>query len=303
MQGLFAVDEVTCLSELVGAETALLVRADRTAILTLRGEVTAERLDELSAALAPVFDTDDVRELVVNLAEVPLIVAAAIPVLHRVRAVLESRRGSLVLLEAPAHVQRVLRICGLVGEGPEATVASVTDGALAAGVQAHSVAAFTVLRRRHHRSLAHLAARYVGETVAEDVVDDVLVAFWHAPERYDPGRSAPPGYLRMRVRGAAIDRLRSDKSRRDRERLETKLEHHVEWDVAELVVAAARAESVRLAVDRLPELERTVVETAFFGDHSYRQVAHILRLPEGTVKSRMRGALRRLRHDLDRADI
>ena len=153
--------------------------------------------------------------------------------------------------------------------------------------------------RRHAGSVFALARRLLASRdEAEEVLQEVFLRLWQQPDRFDPGRGALRSYLLAMTHGRAIDRIRSDSSRRAREERDVRRtatrDYDLEHEVADLVVA----EQVRAALAVLSEHERQVIELAYFGGHSYSEVATMLRTPAGTVKGRMRSALAKLRREL-----
>ena len=133
---------------------------------------------------------------------------------------------------------------------------------------------------------------------AQDVVQDVFVRLWNDPERFDPARGSLRAFLLASVRNRAIDVVRADSSRRDREQRHDRLDASDDYDLEREVIDLEMAERVRTSMGVLSDDERVAIELAYFGGHSYREVALILDQPEGTVKSRIRAGLRRLRDSL-----
>jgi RNA polymerase sigma-70 factor (ECF subfamily) len=136
---------------------------------------------------------------------------------------------------------------------------------------------------------------------AQDVVQDVLVDLWSHPQRFDPRLGTLRTYLTMHARHRATDVVRSRHRRAGRElRCARLLPEPRSPSPGEVLAEAETGIAVRSAVALLPPGQRAVVELAYFGGLSYRDVAGSLGIPEGTAKSRMRLALARLGTLLDR---
>lgn len=134
---------------------------------------------------------------------------------------------------------------------------------------------------------------------------EVLVALWRRPEAFDPARGSLVGYLRMKARSTSIDRLRSDQRRVAREQREACEPQVGAREVEDQVVDAASADELWRGVARLPVGERRAIELAFQRGMTYQAVAERLGVPEGTVKTRIRSGLRRLRASIhpEQADL
>jgi RNA polymerase sigma-70 factor (ECF subfamily) len=171
-----------------------------------------------------------------------------------------------------------------------------TDRQLIAAVVACHEEALTEIFRRHHRSVEHVARAVLGSWPgAEDVMAEIFLALWLKPEQFDPQRGSLLGFLRMRARARSVELIRSEAARNRREERSADpsgpLTNDVDFDL--LSVEAARR--VHGALNLLPEKEREAIELAFFGRMPYHLVALNLSVPEGTVKSRIRSGLVRLR--------
>ena len=153
--------------------------------------------------------------------------------------------------------------------------------------------------RRHGGAVFALARRVTGDrTVGEEVVQEVFLRLWNQPEKFDPARGSLRSYLLAQTHGRAVDILRSEGSRRRREETEARMAAESGYDVDREVWDLALADRVREVMAGLPGDERRAIELAYFGGHSYRQVATMLGQPEGTVKSRIRAGLKRMRSGL-----
>ncbi|HEX8104790.1 MAG TPA: sigma-70 family RNA polymerase sigma factor [Solirubrobacteraceae bacterium] len=138
---------------------------------------------------------------------------------------------------------------------------------------------------------AHLAA---------DVTQDVFTRLWARPDRYDASRGELGSYLKLVARSRAIDVWRrGTMGRRLQERLETEppAAPVVAEDAGELADRRARAAAVRAAVQRLPHAQREAIALTYWGGLSAPEVAARAGVPLGTIKSRIRLGLARLRED------
>jgi RNA polymerase sigma-70 factor, ECF subfamily len=179
-----------------------------------------------------------------------------------------------------------------------------SDATLIVAVGRWRQEALAEVYRRHAGAVFALARRVLTlREDAEEVVQEVFVRLWNEPERFDPARGSLRSFLLAQAHGRSIDRVRSDTARRAREDRDSRLtatgEYDVELEAGDLVVA----EHVRAALGALTDNERTCVELAYFGGHTYSEVATMLQTPAGTVKSRMRSALTKLRGELVTAGV
>jgi RNA polymerase sigma factor (sigma-70 family) len=139
-----------------------------------------------------------------------------------------------------------------------------------------------------------LAVRVIGDIrAAEDVSQDVFVAFWERPAAFDPERGSLRTWLGTLTHRRAVDHVRREEARRRRAEREASRAVAAP-DVEEMATALLTAERVRAALDLLPPDQRRAIQLAYFGGKTYRQVAETLGIPEGTAKSRLRLALRRI---------
>ncbi|MDQ3980324.1 MAG: sigma-70 family RNA polymerase sigma factor [Actinomycetota bacterium] len=158
--------------------------------------------------------------------------------------------------------------------------------------------------RRHAGAAFALARRVLGDKErAEEVLQEVFLRLWHQPDRFDPARGSLRSFLLAQTHGRAVDLLRSETSRRRREEREARQTAESPLDIEREVVDLTVAEVVKDVVAALPDEERRAIELAYFGGHTYREVAVLLEAPEGTVKSRIRSGLRRMRSGLAEAGL
>ena len=139
---------------------------------------------------------------------------------------------------------------------------------------------------------------------SEDVALDVFWQIWRQADRYDPSRGAPPAWIFTVARSRAIDRLRARQRREDRtisfDDPAAKLDPLDEEAGPDQVASFRQTrDAVREAMQTLPPAQREAVELAFFKGLTHVEIATKLRQPLGTVKTRIRQGLIRLRRQLD----
>jgi RNA polymerase sigma-70 factor (ECF subfamily) len=156
-------------------------------------------------------------------------------------------------------------------------------------------AAFTRSYQEHRPAMVRMVIGLMPRDDAEHVVHDVFLDHWVHPHRYDPARGSLRTYLMVRTRSRAVDIARSNERRRRREVPDRALGLRVEVD------HNGSREELRDALAALPAEEREPIVRAFYTDATYAQVADDLGLPEGTVKTRIRRGLVRLRGHLSEA--
>lgn len=182
----------------------------------------------------------------------------------------------------------------------------VTNAPTVPGVETEQstvpAATFSALYQDHWDVVRSVASNVCGLQDAHDVTQEVFLRLWSNPERFDAGRGSMHAYLTTMTRSAAIDRLRTDNARHARERSQ-----HAPLAVSEptgdRLDCAAAAERVRQALGRLNAGESDAIIAAFFGEHSYQDVALLLGIPEGTAKSRIRSGLKKLRVELSDLEV
>lgn len=129
---------------------------------------------------------------------------------------------------------------------------------------------------------------------AEEVMQEVLLEIWRTASRFDPMQGSGVSWVMTMAHRRAVDRVRSERSHTTRElRAATAT---VDYDeVIEAVEASLERERVQRCLTSLTELQRECVGLAYYSGYTYREVAELLEVPAGTVKTRMRDGLIRLR--------
>ena len=170
-------------------------------------------------------------------------------------------------------------------------------GDLLAAVALGDTGAFSALYAQISPAAFGLAIRVIGDRhLAEEVLQEVFLHIWRNASTFDAGRGAAKGWILMLTHRRSVDRVRSVQSARER-------------DIADAARAAATpagdtATEAELRIDgaRLREhlsglstAQRRVIELSYFGGHTHAEIAEMIGCPLGTVKSRIRDALTRLR--------
>ncbi|WP_422631871.1 ECF RNA polymerase sigma factor SigK [Pseudokineococcus basanitobsidens] len=134
---------------------------------------------------------------------------------------------------------------------------------------------------------------------SEEVTQEVMVEVWRQAPRYEAARGSARGWVLTVAHRRAVDRVRSAQASTDREDKVAARDTDRAFDVvAEEVEHRLEAEQVRRSLDVLTDLQRESVELAYYGGYTHRQVAEILGIPLGTVKTRLRDGLIRLRDEM-----
>jgi RNA polymerase sigma factor (sigma-70 family) len=178
------------------------------------------------------------------------------------------------------------------------------DDQLVELVAQQDAGALEALYGRYGRAAYSLARRILTEeTLAQDVVQEVFLSLWRDARRFDAGRGTVATYLLSMTHHRAVDVVRREENLRrwktSDEGLE--LEADPKARVEDEVEASERRAEVRSALKDLPEAQRQALLLAYFGGYTQREVAALVGVPLGTVKTRMAAGMRKMKAALSDA--
>lgn len=145
------------------------------------------------------------------------------------------------------------------------------------------------------RVKAFLMKNGADESLAEECMQDVMTTLWRKAQMYDPARASVATWIFTVARNRKIDLLRKY-ARPEPEELPWGPEP--EPEAAEVIILAQESSKLAAALKALPDKQRKLIERAYFGDMTHSEIAAETGLPLGTIKSRLRLALDRLRHNM-----
>ncbi|TFD70375.1 sigma-70 family RNA polymerase sigma factor [Cryobacterium gelidum] len=139
----------------------------------------------------------------------------------------------------------------------------------------------------------------VDHAQSEEVTQEIFLEIWQSAARYESTRGGASTWILTMAHRRAVDRIRSSQAGRDRDTKIGIRDLAVAYDhVAETVEVRIEHERVEKAMTRLTQLQRQAVSLAYYGGFSHSEVADMLHIPLGTVKTRLRDGLIRLRDEL-----
>ena len=150
---------------------------------------------------------------------------------------------------------------------------------------------------------AHFAPRVKGflmrsgsdASLAEECAQEVLATCWHKAHLFDPARASVATWIFTIARNRKIDVLRKQRRPEPEDLVWGPTE---EPDQADVLALQQESEQLGRAIAGLPDAQRELIQKAYFGDLSHSEIADQTGLPLGTIKSRIRLALERLRHEM-----
>jgi RNA polymerase sigma factor (sigma-70 family) len=178
------------------------------------------------------------------------------------------------------------------------------DGQLVELVAQKDAGALEALYGRYGRAAYSLARRILTEeTLAQDVVQEVFLSLWRNAGRFDAGRGTVATYLLSMTHHRAVDVVRREENLRRWRTSDEGLELEADPGarVEDDVVASERRAEVRAALGELPDAQREALLLAYFGGYTQREVAALVGVPLGTVKTRMAAGMRKMKEALQDA--
>jgi RNA polymerase sigma factor (sigma-70 family) len=178
------------------------------------------------------------------------------------------------------------------------------DGQLVRLVAEKDADALEVLYERYGKVAYSLARRILtDEVLAQDVVQEVFLSLWRDAQRFDAGRGTLATYLLSMTHHRAVDVVRREENLRRRRTSDEVLEFRPDPNpgVEAQAEAAERRSEVRAALAQLPPAQREALALAYFGGYTQREVATLVGVPLGTVKTRMAAGMRKLQQALREA--
>lgn len=180
-----------------------------------------------------------------------------------------------------------------------ATEAEHSDVQLMARLRQKDIAALELFYDRHHQIALGLACKIVRDrATAEDVVQDAFLALWRQPERFDPAKGTPRGWLLAIVHHRSIDKLRRARPVNSAIEINPELIDECQPDPCDVAVERIQAGELLSALELLPGEQRRAIELAFIHGRTHVEIAALMDCPLGTVKGRIRIGLARMRTHL-----
>ena len=182
---------------------------------------------------------------------------------------------------------------------PATTVLEIESGLLLS-VATGDQSAFGELYDRMQPRVLGLAIRILRDVGhAEEVAQEVFLEVWQCASNYDGSKGSATGWILRKTHSRSVDRVRSAQARKVREaRIGLRDLHEPTDDIMDTISLRIESKRVERALSALPEAQRQAVALAHLGGYSHSEVSEILKVPVGTVKTRIRAGIGRLREEL-----
>jgi RNA polymerase sigma-70 factor (ECF subfamily) len=181
----------------------------------------------------------------------------------------------------------------------DATIPASLNDLLARVAEGDQVAFSQLYDQTSGRVLGLVRRLLKDHAQSEEVTQEIFLEVWQNAQRYDPAKGSATTWILTMSHRRAVDRIRSSQSTRDRDTRIGLRDMETEYDsVSESVEIKVEHERVGQALQRLTELQRQAVTLAYYGGYSHSEVAEMLKVPIGTVKTRLRDGMIRLRDEL-----
>jgi RNA polymerase sigma-70 factor (ECF subfamily) len=205
----------------------------------------------------------------------------------------DTERG---IIDDVGPVRRLRAVVGGRGRRPE--TAEELMPLVARGDEAAFAELYDLVAPRVHTVVLRVVR---DPSMADEVTQEVLLELWKLAPRFDAERGSVTAWASTVAHRRAVDRVRSSQSARDRDQRDHDMampqSNHDE--VAELVEDRVERERVTKALGSLTAVQRESIELAYFSGYTYREVAAVLGVAEGTIKTRIRDGLIRIRDELE----
>lgn len=148
------------------------------------------------------------------------------------------------------------------------------------------------------RVLGSIQRLLIDSAQSEEVAQEVFLEVWQSAPTFDPNKGRAIGWIMTMAKRRAIDRIRAAQAAHDRDLRIGIRDYRVEDDVAEAAELTVERERVGRAMERLTAVQRQAIALAYDGGYTHAEIAELLVVPIGTVKTRLRDGMIRLRDEL-----
>lgn len=209
-----------------------------------------------------------------------------------------THRGGVVHMVQEREKLRLVTT-GPEADAPQVSLATILDGLLARVAQGDQAAFGELYDHIAPRVLGLVKRVLVDHAQSEEVTQEVFLEVWQNATRFEPGKGTATTWVLTMAHRRAIDRVRASQAGRDRDLKIGIRDFDPGFDsVQETAEIRIEHERVKRAFTRLSELQREAVSLAYYGGYSHSEISTLLDVPIGTVKTRLRDGMIRLRDEL-----